>query len=180
MWNDIGVLTVCGQCHILSVGVKNNSKLLEGGLTRGLTIKGVNSRGTGWDTGWETLEARREKQKMIIFFKMMHGLCPGYLNQLVPDSVQNRPQYLLRNADTVSTIHTNSVLYYNSFLPSAVRTWINLSSLIRCSTALNDFKRKLSEHMIKPPNYFNYEKKSCPNSSCSLTFRMQCLKATPV
>ena len=45
------------------------------------------------DTGRETLEARREKQKMIIFFKMMHGLCPGYLNQLVPDSVQNQSQY---------------------------------------------------------------------------------------
>ena len=41
MWNNIGVLTVCGQCHILSVGVKNNIKLLAGGLT----TKGVNSRG---------------------------------------------------------------------------------------------------------------------------------------
>ena len=29
------------------------------------------------DTGWETLEARREEQKLIIFFKMMQGLCPG-------------------------------------------------------------------------------------------------------
>ena len=111
------------------------------------------------DTGWETLEARREKQKLIIFFKMMHGLCPGYLNQLVPDSVQNRSQYLLRNADNISTIHTNSVLYYNSFLPSAVRTWNNLSSDIRSSTSLNEFKRKLSEHMIKPSNYFNYGKR---------------------
>ena len=41
MWKNIGVLTVCGQFHILSAGVKNNIKLLEGGLT----IKGVNSRG---------------------------------------------------------------------------------------------------------------------------------------
>ena len=45
MWYNIGVLTVCGQSHILSVGVKNNIKMLEGGLTRGLTIKGVNGRG---------------------------------------------------------------------------------------------------------------------------------------
>ena len=37
------------------------------------------------DTGWESLEARTEKQKLIIFFKMVHGLCPDYLNQLVPD-----------------------------------------------------------------------------------------------
>ena len=111
------------------------------------------------DTGWKTLKARREKQKLIIFFKMVHGLCPGYLNQLVPDSVQNRSQYLLRNADNITTIHTNSVLYYNSFLPSAVRTWNNLSNDIRSSTSLNEFKRKLSEHIIKPPNYFNYGKR---------------------
>ena len=123
------------------------------------------------DTGWETLEARREKQKLIIFYKMMHGLCPGYLNQLVPDSVQNRSQYLLRNADNISTIHTNSVLYYNSFLPSAVRTWNNLSSGIRSSTSLNEFKRKLSEHMIKPPNYFNYGKRVVQNHA---RLRLEC------
>ena len=73
------------------------------------------------DTGWESLEARREKQKLIIFFKMVHGLCPDYLNQLVPDLVQSRSQYSLRNSNNMSTIHTNSQLYYSSFLPSAVR-----------------------------------------------------------
>ena len=34
----LAFLTVCGQNHILSEGVKNNIKMLEGGLTRGLTI----------------------------------------------------------------------------------------------------------------------------------------------
>ena len=37
------------------------------------------------DTGWETLEARRRKQKLIIFFKMIHGLWPDYLNELLPE-----------------------------------------------------------------------------------------------
>ena len=125
------------------------------------------------DTGWETREARREKQNLIIFFKMVHGLCPGYLNQLVPDSVQNRSQYLLRNADNISTIHTNSVSYYNYFLPSAVRTWNNLSNDIRSSTPLNEFKRKLSEHMIKPPNYFNYGKRTVQIHHARL--RLECI-----
>ena len=47
------------------------------------------------DTGWETLEARRERQKLIIFFKMVHSLSPAYSNQLVPESVQNQSHYLL-------------------------------------------------------------------------------------
>ena len=116
------------------------------------------------------------KKKLIIFLKMMHGLCPGYLNQLVPDLVQNRSQYLLRNADNISTIHTNSILYYNSFLPSAVRTWNNLSSDIRSSTSLNEFKRNLSEHMIKPPNYFNYGKRVVQLQHARLRLECSALK----
>ena len=108
------------------------------------------------DTGWESLEARREKQKLIIFFKMVHGLCPDYLNQLVPDLVQSRSQYSLRNSNNMTTIHTNSLLYYSSFLPSAVRAWNNLSNELKTSTSLTEFKRRLSECRNKPPNYFYY------------------------
>ena len=39
------------------------------------------------DKEWGTLEALREKQKNIIFFKMVHGLCRGYLNQLNSKSI---------------------------------------------------------------------------------------------
>ena len=108
------------------------------------------------DTGWETLEARRRKQKLIIFFKMINGLCPDYLNELVPETVQNRARYPLRNADNISTIRTNSVLYYESFLPSAIRAWNDLPNTIRNSTSLNQFKRKLSEQRSKPPKHFYY------------------------
>ena len=107
---------------------------------------------------------------------MVHGLCPGYLNRLVPDSVQNRSQYLLRNGDNITTIHTNSVLYYNSFLPSAVRTWNNLYNDIRSSTSLNEFKRKLSEHIIKPPTYFNYGKRVVQTHHARLRLECSALK----
>ena len=106
------------------------------------------------DTGWEKLKARREKQKIIIFYKMINRLCPEFLNQLVPDSVQTRTQYSLRNSNNMSTIRTNTELYYNSFLPSTVRAWNNLSNEIRTSTSLNEFKRKLSENVNKPPKYY--------------------------
>ena len=38
------------------------------------------------ETGWENLEARREKHKLIQFFKIINGLTPEYLQQLVPPS----------------------------------------------------------------------------------------------
>ena len=39
---------------------------------------------------------------------------------------------------------------------SAVRAWNNLSNEIRTSTSLNEFKRKLSENVNKPPKYYYY------------------------
>ena len=87
---------------------------------------------------------------------MINRLCPNYRNQLVPDLVQTRTQYSLRNSNNMSTIRTNTELYYNSFLPSTVRAWNNLSNKIRTSTSLNEFKRKLSENVNKPPKYYYY------------------------
>ncbi|MCG8048301.1 MAG: reverse transcriptase family protein [Candidatus Thiodiazotropha endolucinida] len=108
------------------------------------------------DTGWETLEARREKQKLIIFYKMINGLAPTYLNQLVPGLVQDQSQYSLRNANNMSFIHANSALYYNSFLPSVTRAWNNLPTEIRNSTSVTQFKYRLAEHINKPPSWFDF------------------------
>ena len=55
------------------------------------------------DTGWELLQTRRTKQKRLIFYKMVHGLTPNYLNNLVPPLVQEVSQYSIRNARNIST-----------------------------------------------------------------------------
>ena len=71
---------------------------------------------------------------------MVHGLCPNYLNQMVPNLVQNRSQYSLRNSNNMSTIHSICQLYYSSFLQSAVRAWNNLSNEHKTSTSITEFK----------------------------------------
>ena len=108
------------------------------------------------DTGWDTLESRREKQKLIIFYKMINGLAPTYLNQLVPNLVQNQSQYSLRNSNNLLSVHANSTLYFNSFLPSVIRAWNNLPIEIRNSTSVTQFKCKLAEHINKPPIWFHF------------------------
>ena len=87
-------------------------------------------------TARETLEARREKQKLIIFYKLFSGITPAYLNQLVPTLVQTQSQYSLRNSNNVLSVHANSTLYYNSFLPSVIWAWNNLPMETRNSTSL--------------------------------------------
>ena len=73
-------------------------------------------------TGCETLEYRRNKQKLIAFYKMSNSLSPSYLSRLMPPQVRENSEYLLRNSSNTSTIHANSNLYYNSFLPSVIRS----------------------------------------------------------
>lgn len=108
------------------------------------------------DTCWETLQARRQKQKLLIFYKMVHGLAPEYLNNVVPPLVQEQSRYALRNARDVAPIFANTNLYSNSFLPSAIRDWNKLSDDIRNSQSFSIFKTKLSGSRFKSPSYYNY------------------------
>ena len=67
------------------------------------------------ETGWETLFSRRNKHKLIFFYKMQNDLSPDYLCSLVPPTVGSTSSYPLRNANDLQIIHANSQLYYNSF-----------------------------------------------------------------
>ena len=108
------------------------------------------------DTGFITLSKRRELQKHTIFYKMMNGLAPEYLNRLVPSLVQDTSRYSLRNSNNLNTVRSNSNLYYNSFVPSTIRMWNNLPLLVRNSTSLNEFKKNISGQSVKPPEYYYF------------------------
>ncbi len=49
------------------------------------------------DIGWESLETRRRKHKLCLFYKMVNGLTPDYLSSLVPPNVGSTNRYSLRN-----------------------------------------------------------------------------------
>ena len=67
------------------------------------------------ETGWETLDARRNKQKLVLFYKMYHDLIPLYLSSLVPPLVQNASHYNLRNSNDTQTCAFRTTLFYNFF-----------------------------------------------------------------
>ena len=67
------------------------------------------------ELGWESLQERRTKHKLIIFYKIINGLTPRYLTDLIPPLVQETAPYSLRNSDDIQTIHAYTNLFYNSF-----------------------------------------------------------------
>ena len=64
------------------------------------------------DLGWESLQSRRDKHKLIIFYKIMNGLSPDYLRDLIPPTVQETIRYNLRNSNDIQTLRANTNLLY--------------------------------------------------------------------
>ena len=87
---------------------------------------------------------------------MVNGLCPNYLQSLVPPTIGNCSRYNLRNVYDIRTVRANSELYYKSFLPSVIREWNELPQSIRDSTTLSTFKYRLdsTSRESKPPSYY--------------------------
>ncbi len=73
---------------------------------------------------WETLESRRNKHKLILFFKIINNRTPSYLTDLIPQQTQSR--YNLRNASNIPLIPCRTQLYSNSYFPSTIREWNRL------------------------------------------------------
>ena len=69
------------------------------------------------ELGWESLQNRRNKHKLIIFYKIMNGLTPNYLSDLLPPLVHETTTYNLRNVNHIQTVYANTNLYFNSVIP---------------------------------------------------------------
>ena len=104
------------------------------------------------ETGWETLEVRRSKHKLCLFYKMSNNISPEYLSSLVPQPIENTTQYGLRDASNIRPPLARTQLYYKSFLLSTIRLWNDLSPETR--DALTSFKYQMNKNIQKPPRYF--------------------------
>lgn len=107
------------------------------------------------DLGWESLQDRRNKHKLVIFYKIVNHIAPNYLSDLVPPLTHETNRYNLRNANDIRNFHANTNLYYNSFFPSTIRAWNNLSEETKQVTTVSAFKYRLNSDLQKPPKYFN-------------------------
>ena len=106
------------------------------------------------DLGWETLQNRRKKHRLVTFYKMTNGLTPQYLTILVPQRVNEVAGRRLRNDDNFVTPRPKTNLYQNSFLSKTVRNWNNLPIEITSASSLNSFKTLINRNLTKPPKYY--------------------------
>ena len=129
--------------------IQNEAARIVTGETKLASIQSLLS-----DTGWESLTSRREKHKLVLFYKMINSLAPEYFSSLVPPTVGNISQYNLRNETNLQTVPARSQQYYSSFLPSTTRIWNSLPDDTKKSSSIESFKHKLNRTITKPPSYY--------------------------
>ena len=90
---------------------------------------------------WETLESRRTKNQLIMFFKIVHGLVDIPADKyLTPASTRTRSRHSLKYRQ----IPASSDCYKHSFFPQTVRLWNSLPATVAEAPGLVPFKRELS------------------------------------
>jgi hypothetical protein len=102
------------------------------------------------ELGWEPLSARRRLHRASLMHKIDHGMAPNYLHNLMPDTVQARTRYNLRNVENRDVPLARISSYSNSFFPAATRIWNELSPQTKQSPKPNSFKRNYLRENPRP------------------------------
>ena len=133
------VLDNCSnQCKSQLKSIHNEAARIVSGATKLFSIQKLLA-----ELGWETLQERRSKHKLV-FFKIVNGLTPSYISDLLPPPpppppVSDTNPYSLRNSDNIQSIRTRTNIFFNSFFPSTIRAWNNLPDQMRNASTVNSF-----------------------------------------
>ena len=95
---------------------------------------------------WESLEQRRLKARVVMGYRVVHGLVGISSELLVPSTSSTRGHDM-----RYQTIYGRTDYYKKTFFPSLIPLWNRLPSKVITATSLEDFKSKLADFHIKPP-----------------------------
>ena len=107
------------------------------------------------EAGLEKLSERRQMSKLILFYKIVHGMAPMYLQNLLPKFVYVRNRHNVRSNQNLSSLRVRTKLFDTSFFPSSIRLWNNLPLCLRNSETVEEFRVKLNKS-IKKANDLHY------------------------
>ena len=93
-----------------------------------------------------------------MFYKIRNNNAPSYLCDCLLPFERNENAYNLRNQTDYSNPFTRLQLYRNSFFPSSIKLWNNLTPEIRSAPTVSSFKKSLTNdvNLLKPSRYYSY------------------------
>ena len=92
---------------------------------------------------WLPVRYRINFKILLITFKVIHGLAPKYLSELLTCKTTSE---ILLQQPRIKTLRT---LGDWSFTVAAPALWNNLPNVIRSATSINSFKKLLKTHLFK-------------------------------
>ena len=101
------------------------------------------------DVAWPSLAARRRSHKLTLFYKMVNGLSPPYLKNLLPTRVGVRSRYALRTEHNFTVPYCKTNTFAKSFLPSTVSEWNSLDLTIKNAISLPLFKNMITPKITR-------------------------------
>ena len=107
------------------------------------------------ELGWESLQTKRNKHKLVTFYKIMHGLAPNYLSDLLPPIVDQTNNYALRNADHIQSFRSKTNLFSDSFFPSTIKAWNSLPNGAKELSFVLTFKNYSNRNKLQSHYYFH-------------------------
>ena len=110
-------------------------------------IRGTSHQKLYKESGFCTLKERRKRHKLLMFHKIILGLCPQYISDLLPPLVAHINPYHRRRPLERDVTTCKTELYRNSFIPSTTAEWNSLPISVQQSTSLCVF---LNDHCPCP------------------------------
>jgi hypothetical protein len=124
-------------------------------IVTGATAKS-RSEGLYRETGWEPLHSRREFHRLSLYYKIVNGKAPPYLTDLVPNLVQDRTNYMLRNRGNFDNLVARLNIYANSFFPKTTKLWNNLDLRTKNLPSIEAFKSHHKRSLPKKNSLYYY------------------------
>lgn len=110
-----------------------------------------------YESGLEPLIQRRERNKLLLFYKMHNGSVPPYLQNLKPPLLREVTQReFMRGLDKYVNPHVRLSASASSFVPSTTRLWNNLSEDKRNLPTISSFKSAITQSSEPCPDYFYF------------------------
>lgn len=110
------------------------------------------------ELGWESLTSRRKRHKLFLFYKIFKLNIQPYLHNLLPVSTRT---HVSRYPLNIQQFNCRTEKFKQSFIPSSVVLWNNLSPAVQATETLQVFKHQISSMYLpqKPPSYYGQGKR---------------------
>ena len=123
------------------------------------------------ETGWNNLSERRQKHRLILLYKLVNGLAPMHLVNILHTYTNTTSRYIFRNTD-MHFIYTRTEAFRSSSFPCSFRLWNELDESVKSANTLASFKSQLFKNKTKKNEYHEYRCRKMNTILASI--RMHC------